>query len=94
MKIDVRSAVVAAQNYLQSLLDIMGGKIEDLRLEEVEVSEDDKFWLVTLGFTRPADKAESPLKEILAAPGYRREYKIFKIDAETGNVESMRIREI
>ena len=48
MKIDVKTAVLVAQNYLQSLQDVMGGNIEDLRLEEVEISEDEKHWFVTL----------------------------------------------
>jgi len=52
MSLDVRSAVVAAQKHLASLEDMMVFKIQDLRLEETEISEDKKSWFITLGFTR------------------------------------------
>jgi len=95
MKTDVKVAASAAQKYLISLLKTMGNlDIKDLRVEEVEFSEDDQSWLITLGFTRPADRLEDPLGEVLATPRYRREYKIFKVDAETGQVKSMKIRQV
>ena len=94
MKTDVKKAVSAARDYLQSLQDAMGGNIEDLRLEEVEISEDEKHWFVTLGFTRPTEKAANKLGEILALSQSSREYKILKIDSETGEVQSMKIREV
>jgi hypothetical protein len=94
MKIDVRQAVIAAKEYLQSLKDQIGRQIEDLRLEEVELSEDKNFWLITLGFSRPADRAKNPLADLTDSPKYEREYKIFKIDSQTGEVQSMKIREV
>ncbi len=94
MRIDVRQAVIAAKEYLQSLRDQIGMLIEDLRLEEVELSDDKKFWLITLGFSRPAYKAKNPLADLTDSPKYEREYKIFKIDSETGEVQSMKIREV
>ena len=89
MKIDVKTAVLAARNYLQSLQDLMGGNIEDLRLEEVEISEDEKHWFVTLGFTVIKDRFK-----MLGLSQSARTYKIFKIDSETGEVQSMKIREV
>ncbi|MBW4491830.1 MAG: hypothetical protein KME26_01705 [Oscillatoria princeps RMCB-10] len=94
MTIDVRSAVIGAKQYLQSLQDQIGMLIDDLRLEEVELSEDRKFWLITLGFSRSADKAKNPLADLIDSPKYEREYKIFKINSETGEVQSMKIREV
>lgn len=94
MKTDVKKAVMTARNYLQSLQDMMGGSLEDLKLEEVEISEDEKHWFVTLGFTRPTEKAANKLGETLALSQSSREYKIFKIDSETGEVRSMKIREV
>ena len=92
MKVDVRSAVYTAQNYIQSIQYLMGS-IEDLRLEEVELSEDRQFWLVTLGYNRPVDKTQNPLAELVPSSKFERDYKIFKIDAETGDVKAMKIRE-
>lgn len=94
MTINVRGAVSAARSYLSSLQDMIGPQIEDLRLEEVELSEDKTFWLVTLGFSRPTDKDNNPLGDILTLPKPQREYKVFKVDAETGEVQSMKIREV
>lgn len=99
MKTNVRDAVIAAKNYFQSLKDMINNRIEDLRLEEVELSEDQKFWFVTLGFERPVVQKKNSLSELLPTPlpassQYEREYKIFKIDSETGEVQSMKIREL
>ncbi|EDZ93214.1 MAG: hypothetical protein P5702_13995 [Limnospira sp. PMC 1291.21] len=95
MKTDVKAAAIAAKQYLISLWETMGNlDIQDLRVEEVELSEDDQSWLITLGFTRPADRLEDPLGEVLETSRYRREYKIFKVDAETSQVKSMKIRQV
>ena len=66
MLTDPKKAALAAQQYFHSLW--IGHKIEDLRVEEVELSEDESFWSITLGFNRPADKVEDPLSEVLDAP--------------------------
>ena len=94
MLTDVKKAAIAAQEYFISLWNAMGNKIEDLRVEEVEFSEDEKFWSITLGYNRPADKVEAPLGEVLDAPRYRREYKIFKVDADSYQIKSMKIRQV
>jgi len=88
-KINVRLAVSAAKRYLQSIQSILEYKIQDLRLEEVEFSEDRKYWLITLGFIANTTGEEESffLKK-------EREYKVFKINAETGKVEAMKIREL
>jgi len=92
--VDVRSAVVAARKHFSSLEDLIGFGTEDLRLEEAELSEDKKHWFITLGFIRPVDKTSNPLADLMATRNYEREYKVFKIDATTGEVKSMKIREL
>lgn len=92
--VDVRNAVLAASEYFNSLQDMIGGYIEDLRLEEAELSEDKEHWFITLGFVRPVDKTSNPLANFMETPNYEREYKVFKIDAITGEVQSMKIREV
>lgn len=94
MTIDVRKAVGAAQQYFGSLQDMIGYPTEDWRLEEAELSEDKKHWFITLGFIRPVDKTSNPLANFMETPNYEREYKVFKIDATTGEVQSMKIREV
>ena len=94
MTIDVRNAVGAAQRYFGSQQDVIGYPTEDWRLEEAELSEDKKHWFITLGFIRPVDKTSNPLANFMETPNYEREYKVFKIDATTGEVQSMKIREV
>ena len=92
MTVDVRNAVGAAQNYIVSLQDMIG-RPEDLRLEEAELSEDKQYWLITLGFNRLVDKTSNPLADLVAIRNYERDYKVFKINAQTGEVQSMKIRQ-
>jgi hypothetical protein len=92
--LDLRSAVMHAQNYLKDLKDMLGNSLEDLRLEEVELSDDKQYWLITLGYSRLVDKTKN--KNTLLEgmiPHYERDYKIFKVNAQTGEVEAMKIRE-
>lgn len=93
IKIDVREAVNIAEKYFDSVKDMMGLQVNDLRLEEVELSEDKNFWLITLGFNRLTDTAKNHLG-LPTIPRHEREYKIFNIDAQTGEVKSMKIREV
>lgn len=88
--IGVKEAVKIATNYLATLYE--GTDLRDVLLEEVKLSDDDRYWLVTLGFSRPV-----PTNPYLAAMGtedLKREYKIFEISTETGDVRSMQIRQV
>lgn len=93
-KIDVKTAVTSANTYLQDIKDLMKIQLESLRLEEVELSEDQHEWLITLGFDIPI-KTNS-LANLMAGTHsvYQREYKLFKVDSETGEVKSMKIRSL
>ena len=54
--IEVKAAVGQAVAYLESITDLLiqkGEQIQDLRLEETELSEDGKYWFITLGYDRP-----------------------------------------
>jgi hypothetical protein len=86
-KVDVKSAVQLAFEYLKSFQDFMGSQLENLRLEEVELSDNEPFWLITLGFDVPTDGE-------FFGPKQRREYKLLKVNSETGQVQAMKIREV
>jgi len=95
MRIDVRGAVMAAKKYFEDIQDLIGKTIDDILLEEVEISDDRRFWYVTLGFSRLTGKTENLISEPISfSSQYEREYKIFTIDADTGEVQSMKIREL
>lgn len=92
-RIPVQRAIQAAkQTAGQFLAD---DPIVDLRLEEVELSEDERFWNVTLGYLLPnTNPSDATLAILQGASKYVRRYKVFKIDARTGDCTSMKIREL
>lgn len=86
---NVRDAVHSAVKYLEDIQDLLGNKIENLRLEEAELTDDRGAWLITLGFNSPP--SNTGLSSILQP---QREYKLFRVNAETGEVEAMTIRKV
>lgn len=89
--IDVKQAVQAAEVYARSLFP--ESELRHLRLEEVDRSEDDSRWHITLGWVEPTVAGNG----IVFSAGMRklpRVYKLFEIDAETGEVVAMKIRDV
>jgi hypothetical protein len=80
--LDVREAAQKASEYFAGLYQEQ--QPHNVQLEEVEMSEDGNYWLITLSY---------PQTE-LDVLSYKRKYKIFKIDAKTGEVRSMKIRKV
>ncbi len=75
-RITAQQAAQAAAAYLHSLVT----NVVNLTVEETELSEDDRFWLITLGFQA-------------VLPFGPKEYKVIKVDVHTADVLSMRIRQ-
>jgi hypothetical protein len=96
--IDARDAVKSATDYLDHVKDLMGEKFNNLRLEELELSENQQLWVVTLGYDVPYTPSgiESLVtgSRLYGAQSYKREYKLFNVDALTGSVQSMKIRSV
>ena len=93
-KVDVKEAVRKSGAYFRKLYpEIATGG--NLMLEEVEESEDGSYWLVTLGYDirRHAYPLSGNLKDVFG-PQVVRHYKVFKVDAKTGRILSMKIRSI
>jgi hypothetical protein len=76
--IDIKEAVKSASKYLTGLY---GRAIDNKRIEEIEVDEDDD-WLITVSFVDTNDLVPE------------RVYKTLVVDSETGDVLAMRIREV
>lgn len=93
--IDVKEAVKIALDYLGKLYDM---KLHDVLLEEVVLSDDEGFWYVTIGFSRPVPSTEpfrttsATIEAMLGTQKYQREYKVFQIDSDSGQVRSMKMR--
>jgi hypothetical protein len=91
--VDARQAAGSAFEYFNALFSRTSGLLDSepfVDLEEIELSKDGRYWLVTLGFNarRPKD---TRLPDFLRVP--LRKLKVFKVDAVTGRVLSMKIPE-
>jgi hypothetical protein len=97
-RINVKDAVRIAVEYVRDLY--APEELVDLRLEEVELTEAGTYWFVTLGFSRPElqkQQSQNPgpggaMIDLLRPPALEREYKVVKINARSGDVQSMKMR--
>ena len=80
--ITAKTATINAKMYFDELTGI-----NEMSLDEVELSEDEKYWFITLGYD---DLSEGLLLTIVQ----RKKYKVFKVNAENGQVISMKIRQV
>jgi hypothetical protein len=78
--LQVEEAVKRAKTYLPGLLFDTPHQIADVRLEEVELSDDEKFWSVTFSYV-PTDSI---------APILVRQYKTVRIKALDGGFVGLR----
>jgi hypothetical protein len=82
--INVQDATKRAREHLLSFFP----DADEVQLEEVELTPDKAFWLVTLSY---AGVSNSVASSLLVGKSLR--YKIFKLDAESGEVISMKVRD-
>ena len=100
--INVKQAVVAAETYVPQLYD----SVQGILLEEVELDRAQNQWSVTLSFfTRKEGLTmTSPLEKMLGMnsalsalarpdPNVLRLYKRFLVDASSGEVVAMKMRD-
>jgi hypothetical protein len=95
--IEVKDAVRLAFDFVKSLYP--QELVKDLALEEVRLSDDEKSWLITVGFRALSGYATIGGGTLAIDPGPRlervpRDYKLLEINRETGKVESMTIRDL
>ena len=82
--IDVKTAVRNALSFMNDLYEEVG--VQNARLEEVELSDDDRHWYVTISIgVRPSSIFDAVSK------ARDRDFKVVKVGAEDGKVDSMRI---
>ena len=85
---DAKEAVRIATEYMNGLYE--PDQIPNLTLEEVELDEEEKHWLVTLSFSKPHESAIEAMTGQKGIPIY----KVLKIHAGEGRVLSMKIRQV
>jgi hypothetical protein len=90
--IDIKQAVHAAEKFFKELYD--KEILKNFLVEEVELSEDEKDWVVTVGF----DFGEAPVSEPAlftsksSTPRAGRVFKEVQIDKETGEPRSIKTK--
>ncbi len=85
--VDVKEAVAAAVAFMKHVLE--PSRATELLLEEVELARAEdghQVWRVTISMPAP-----QVLSNMLSGA---RDYKTLTVDAESGQVQSMRIREL
>jgi|GEM_PF-1052711 len=85
--ITAKSAVQAAIGYFH---EVTGIDTRDVTVEEIELDDEAgrQYWMVTLGHPEPTAMG------MIIPPGPKRLYKTFRVNATTGDVLSMKIREV
>jgi hypothetical protein len=79
--IDVKEAVKNANEYLQAFYP----EVKSTVLEEVELDEQRKLWLITMSFPDEEEKGGP-----VSLYARQRRYKVFSINAEDGRVTAMK----
>jgi hypothetical protein len=81
-KIDVHQAVKTAIAFFEESFSVM--PLKNVQLEEVDLTDDGKVWLITLGYDDPAVQSVGSI-EFMVRPRPLRKYKVVQIDANTGS---------
>lgn len=88
--INVKKAVETAISFAEYINEEK--ELDALRVEEVELSDDGQIWLVRLGWNDPELLENKPPSAQLTnlTDQLPRIYKIFYVDAETGEINKMK----
>ena len=90
----VKQAVRTAKEYVADLF--IDEELVNVGLEEVEFDHASNRWIITIGFSRPWDRAgktiqrENFFSTRNEAPPRERSYKVLRINDESGQVESLK----
>jgi hypothetical protein len=93
--VDAKQAIELARQHLKEFFP----EAEMERLEELEQTESDSSWRITLSYLVPNPQqgllASSPrMAAVLAPETMRREYKVFEIHPQDGSLVAMRMRKV
>ena len=96
--VDVKGAIKTARDYITEVYS--PETLRALQLEEVELTDDGHYWLVTFGFDtdREAETVDPVRQRVLAIQGistppkFVRDYKVITVRADDGKPLSMKIK--
>ncbi len=91
---DVHDAIAIAKCYVEDIYK--GEQVSNVGLEEVEYSDREGTWKLTVGFARPWNyprtKAQEVLENLGAITTLKRFYKVITVRDRDGHVVSMKDR--
>jgi hypothetical protein len=92
--IDLKTAFTTALEFVKDTYS--DPTLAEWRIEEFESenNNDDQYWLITVGFDRPLPELEDLSPELRHYINRKtlREYKVVRVNAETGEIDSMKFR--
>ena len=86
--VTVKDAVGAATAFVGDMYGSTAGKYTIL--EEVELADNEQIWLITLSIDWGASFPGTQSKSSVITPGSETRLKLFRVDAESGEVLSMK----
>lgn len=91
-----KQAARMAIDFVEGFYNELGQSIQDVMLEEIELSDDGSAWQITVGFSR-LDRVNSPFNPMIPEtlmPKFERsrQYKVVSVDRQTGDIPRMKIR--
>ena len=89
---NVKEAVIRAKTYVSELFEEESPR--NLGLEEVGLDRSTNEWIVTVGFSRPWDEPKGALAALANSPITRRVYKVVRISDSTGEIISVKNRDL
>jgi hypothetical protein len=91
--VDVKGAVRIAIQYLQEFNEFIPANA--IRLEETEYDDAGSgYWSITLSTLSPDDPGPNVIGNLERLLPRKRSYKVFRIDAKSGEVKSMKVRSL
>ena len=91
--LSVGLAVEIAKRHIQDLFH--DENLSNLGLEEIEFNDDNKEWVVTVGFSRPWDEPKNAFAALAnSASVPRRSFKVVRINDLTQQIVSVKNREV
>lgn len=84
---DARDAIARAKTYVAEVF--ADDKPRNIGLEEIRFDEDQKAWLITVGFSRPWDAARPYVTALGQDIDLRRTYKVVRVGDADGAIVSL-----
>ncbi len=93
-KVDAQTAVKLAMEFARGIYQEEGeSPLQAVRVEEVDFSEAEGWWLITLGWNDQAFKEVLSAEMAGAKSKIPRTYKVFHVDARDGSLKKIKGKE-